>query len=68
MLKFEGHVIVLGLWCNGKNALELFTDHDERFNFVIQNFFAKNKYCDTVKIFKKNPTNVILFQSLSITL
>jgi hypothetical protein len=33
--------------------LRIVSDHDERFNFVIQKFFAKNKYCNTVKIFKR---------------
>jgi hypothetical protein len=44
--------MILGICCNGIKVLEFSKDYAQRF-VVITNFFAKNKYCNTVKIFKK---------------
>jgi hypothetical protein len=55
-------VIIFRLWCNGKNVFDFFSDHDKRLNFVIQKIFAKNKYCNTVKIYKKNAQTSFFFK------
>ena len=53
-LEFWNYAMILGLCCDGIKLLEFNKDYAQRFFVVIANFFGKNKYCNTVKLFKKN--------------